>query len=186
MTEQYGPPTKEFYIHETYKLPWAEERLVEFEEKGEPIVLWEDHIMGDLEHRRNISLSVYEREQIMIRILGMCSVAQNFHSHIKLLKNRSPVDNKIWANETTFGEEKPSIRGILNWLGGMDFDFWADEPNDFTVGFVIEAPRGFVVIKHESEEIDDDDYEFEYQIATYPKDKIDDIYWHIDKYHSRP
>jgi hypothetical protein len=186
MPEQYGPPTKEFYIHETYELAGVEDSLVEFAEKGAPIVLWQELIMGDSEHIRNISLTKAEREQIMIRILGMCGVPEDFHPHIKLLKNSSSIDNKIWADETTFGEQRPSLIKILNWLVEDFSDAWDEEPNNFTVGLVIDAPKGLVVIKHKSEEIDDDDYEFEYQIAMYPKDKIDDIYWYIDKYHSRP
>jgi hypothetical protein len=186
MSELPRPLTHEAFIHLEHQLPKAVENIIEFEEKGQPIILWHDHLRSDLADHRHVSLTAFEREQVMLQVLAMCGIPEDFHVSVKLLKSAHELDDKIWVSEKTFGEQRPTLTQVFNWLGDIG-SIHRDDPNDFTVGITLDSPKGLVVIKHQSEEIDFEynDYEYDYEIAMYPKDQIDKIWWYINRYSPR-
>jgi hypothetical protein len=184
MSEFQRPLTRAVYEH---KLVRAEEAILTFQETGEPTVLWHDEWSEASADYRSIYLTSFERDQAILDVLKLCGIGDAFHQHIKLLKKDSGLRDIVWVNEKTFAAHTPTFSEIFNWLAEWD-RLWADEPNDFNVGVALDSPVGLVVVKRRSEEpfTDGDDIEHGTQIALYPKDAFQDIYWYADRYNPRP
>jgi hypothetical protein len=186
MSEVPRPITRAVWTHEEHKLSHAEEKIIEFQETGRPIEIWHDSWREDMATYRTSNLTSPERTRAIMQVLELCGIGEDFHKDIKLLKKDTSLDDTILPNELTFKDHTPAPNEIFQWLGDYG-SATRDDPNDFNVGFAIDAPVGLVVLKYRSEEPfeDDDMLETLYQIALYPKDQIDDIYWHISKFNSQ-
>ena len=187
MSEIPRPITRAFWVHEEYKLPTTEEKILEFQATGKPTRIWWDDWDEDMAKHRGINLTSTERNQAMLQVFELCGLEQqDFHKRIRLLHKDTGLDEDIWVQESTFGEHTPSPEAIFQWLGDLG-SLLRDDPNNFNVGFVIDAPVGLVVVKYKSEEPfeDDDSIESSYQIALYPEDKITEIWWHNSQFDSR-
>lgn len=186
MSEILRPITKAFWVHEEFKLRTAQEKIIEFQEVGKPLQIWWDEWKEDMAQYRNIELTSYERDEAMLQVFSLCGIDRDFHKHIRLLHRDTGLDNDLWAQETTFREHSPPPGEIFQWLGDFG-SAYRDEPNDFNVGFAMDSPVGLVVVKYRSEEPfeDEDTIESGYQIALYPQDKVQEIWWHNGKFDDR-